>query len=66
MAKKKPATTNLLSTGDIAKLFGIESNSVSHIIARHKDFPAPAKGVTAGRLYPRAAVIKWGKANGRM
>ena len=63
---KQPTSGNLLSTGDIAKLFGIASNSVNHIIARHKDFPAPVQGTTAGRLFPRGAVITWGKKNGRM
>ena len=65
LGDKKAATGGLLSVGDIGKLAGVPSNTVSHWIARDKNFPKPADTTTAAKLYPRGAVVRWLKATGR-
>ena len=62
---KKTSTTGLVSVGDIGKMVGVESNTVSKWIQRHKNFPKPVGSPTAGNLYNKADVVKWLKSTGR-
>lgn len=64
--KSQAGSTGYVSVGDIGKIAGVESNTVSHWIARHSDFPKPVDNPTSGKLYSKSAVIKWLKKTGRL
>ncbi len=72
MAKKKRKLGEtdggeMMSVGDIAKMLGVEANSVHHMIARDSTFPSPMKdSVKAAHLYKRSAVMRWAKKTKRM
>lgn len=57
---------DLLSVGDIGKIAGVPSNTVSRWVARHDDFPTPVSSPTAGNLYRRGAVLAWLKKTNRL
>ena len=62
---KKVSSSGLVSVGDIGKMVGVESNTVSKWILRHKNFPKPTGNPTSGKLYSKAEVLKWLKSTGR-
>lgn len=63
---KGTKTGDLLSVGDIGKLAGVPGNTVQHWKDRDPSFPKPADDPTSGRLYRKAAVVRWLKKTGRM
>lgn len=65
LGDKKATSGNQLSVGDIGKIAGVPSNTVSHWIARDKSFPKPVDTTTAAKLYPRGSVMRWLKSTGR-
>jgi len=65
LSPNKPTGGSNLSVGDIGKIAGVPSNTVSHWVARDKTFPAPVDTTTAAKLYPRGAVMKWLARTGR-
>ena len=54
-----------MSVGDIAKMAGVQSNTVSRWILRHNDFPKPTDATTASNLYRKSAVVRWLRKSGR-
>lgn len=66
LGDKKATTGSSLSVGDIGKIAGVPSNTVSHWVARDSTFPSPIASTTASKLYPRGAVMRWLKKTGRV
>lgn len=56
---------DLVALGDVAKLAGVEKDTVIKWIARHPGFPSPVVETSAGKIWQREDVIKWLKATGR-
>jgi len=65
--RKEPsrANTGLISIGDIAKMAGVDDNTVHHWKYRYKDFPEPVSSPTAGDLYRRGEIKAWLRKTGR-
>ena len=59
------APGELMSVGDVGKMAGVPSNTVSHWIARDIGFPAPVDTTTAAKMYKKSAVKAWLKRTGR-
>lgn len=51
-------TDNLLTSGGVAKLFGVTKGAVHKWVRRYPDFPA-SQGIPAYPLYPRNEVMNW-------
>ncbi len=63
--KKSTGSTGYVSVGDIGKMAGVPSNTVHHWQDRDPSFPKPVDSPTSGKLYSKAAVIKWLRKTGR-
>jgi predicted DNA-binding transcriptional regulator AlpA len=56
------APEDALSLSEIARLYGVTRNS-AHRYARRADFPEPLTETSAGRVWLRRDVERWGKAH---
>ena len=54
-----------MSTPEIAALFGVTRQRADQL-SRRDDFPAPTAELAIGRVWDRAEVVEWGKADGRL
>ena len=57
---------SLVSRGDIARIAGVDAETVNQWARRHKDFPRPVARTAGGDIYWRAQIESWLSSTGRL
>lgn len=56
----------LAGIAEIAEMLGLSRQRVYQLLAEHEDFPEPIGEISAGRVWDRADIERWGQMTGRL
>ena len=57
---------DLVGPGQIAQMLDLSRQRVDQLTREDPTFPRPEAELPSGRVWMRAAIVKWAKAKGRM
>jgi predicted DNA-binding transcriptional regulator AlpA len=55
-----------VGVAEIAEILGVSRQRVHALLKTHDDFPRPVADLSAGKIWLRSDVERWGRAAGRL
>ena len=57
---------DLMGVTEIREMLGVSRQRVHQIIRDHPEFPEPVAELASGKVWLRAAIVKWARSVGRI